>query len=158
MTDAQLLAKLQPLREYLGHCWAAWAAEKNKPENADGKNMCRFTAAFLANVLGKPWRAVGGGCRYNFQGNSLLSVGGFFDGTNWQAHYWVTDGKRIVDLTANQFGAEPIIITSAKDPRYDANYWPSEVREALTHVRARARQWAAELELQEAAEQALLAA
>lgn len=158
MTDNELKVHLVPIREYLQECWKAWASEKNKPENADGKNMCRFTAAFLARLLGKPWRAVGGGCMYDFAGNRVISVGGFFDGETWQPHFWITDGKRIIDLTAHQFGAEPIVITTVDDPRYDANFIEPFVKEALSHVRARTRQWVREYEMAQQAEEMLLTA
>jgi hypothetical protein len=157
MTDKELRELLLPIREYLEQCWSAWAQEMNKPENAGGKNMCRFTAAFLAAVLGAPWRAAGGGCLYELETEEVVSVGGFFDGAAWQAHYWVTDSARIVDLTAGQFGAEPILVTSTNDPRYDANFLERDCVQALAGVQARAQQWADDYALCLQAE-ALLAA
>ena len=53
----------------------------------------------------------GGERVYCFKADQYVGNGGFFDGVVWRAHYWVTDGKRIVDLTANQFGAAPIVVT-----------------------------------------------
>lgn len=107
--------------------------------------MCRFTAAFLVLVLGWDWTVEGGEPSYPGE------QAGFFDGKTWHAHYWVTDGERIVDLTANQFGAEPLIVTSADDERYQENYSYDELAEALHHVNSRARQWAEEFAAQRVA-------
>ncbi|WP_348534815.1 hypothetical protein [Hyphomicrobium sp. D-2] len=45
---------------------------------------------------------------------------GFFDGSRWQAHAWATCGGLIVDITADQFGADDVIVTPQDDPRYRA--------------------------------------
>lgn len=136
MTEVELGAVLTVLRTALEGYWAAWAKEKNRPEVATGATMCRFTAPFLVRILGKKWYVAGG--QANFAGDPA----GFFDGKKWHGHYWVTDGERIVDLTAHQFGAEPIVLTTSADPRYSANYTKGELREAQQHVSIRARKWA----------------
>jgi hypothetical protein len=147
MAETEFYEQLTAMRAYLAQCWSDWAQETGKSEAASGKNMCRFTSSFLVAVLGAPWRVAGGGCRYDDRSDDVVSVGGFYDGRAWQAHYWVTDGERIVDLTASQFGAEDVLVTSADDPRYDANYLPQECRAALNGVQARAGQWAADYAL-----------
>ena len=151
MTDAELRARLIPLRLQLQSHWAEYAAETHKPWTADGSSMCKFSAAFLELVLGKPWRYTGGESRYDYEQNEFFDLAGFFDGKRWESHNWVTDGERIVDLTASQFGADDIIITSASDPRYRANFFPPEIRESKKYVIKRARQWAAQCELYQAA-------
>jgi hypothetical protein len=136
MTDAELHPRLIVLRTALEGYWAAWAEEKGRPEAASGATMCRFTAAFLVELLGWPWRVAGG----DDYGDDNL--GGFFDGTEWHAHYWVTDGLRIIDLTANQFGGPPIVLTNVNDARYSENYEQEDLEDALPHVAVRATQWA----------------
>jgi hypothetical protein len=145
MTDNALYDQLVLARNALEGYWSAWAVERNRPDAASGATMCRFTAAFLVLVLGWRWRVVGGAP--NYPGEPT----GFFDGKAWHAHYWVTDGERIVDLTANQFGAVPLIVTSADDERYRENYSYEELADALHHVRSRAQQWAEEFAAQRVA-------
>jgi len=43
---------------------------------------------------------------------------GFYSGARWEGHVWVISGKAIVDITADQFGCEPIVITTISDTRY----------------------------------------
>jgi hypothetical protein len=136
MTDNALLDQLAGARMALEGYWAAWAVERNRPDAASGATMCRFTSAFLVLVLGWQWEMSGGEPTYPGE------TAGFFDGEAWHAHYWVTDGERIVDLTANQFGQAPIIVTSTADERYSENCSEDELGEALYHVMQRARQWA----------------
>jgi hypothetical protein len=135
MTDSELQGQLVVLRAALEGYWAAWAEEKGRPEAATGATLCRFTAAFLVRMLKGRWRVKGG------EAYLPGDAAGFFDGKNWHGHYWVTDGQRIVDLTANQFGADPIVITTANDPRYCENYSSRELIEVLQHVAVRARRW-----------------
>jgi len=142
MSDDDIKAALPVLRAALERHWSAWATEKNRPQAATGASMCRYTAVFLVHVLGWPWQ-VRGGDPY-FEGHQA----GFFDGTRWQAHYWVTDGKRVVDLTADQFGAEALILTHVDDPRYGDDYSEEELSDALEHVTARAANWARDFALQ----------
>ncbi|WP_457581312.1 hypothetical protein [Ensifer canadensis] len=43
---------------------------------------------------------------------------GFLSETGWQSHAWVECGNVIVDITAHQFGAPPVLITDRHDRRY----------------------------------------
>lgn len=137
--EAALLKRLTVLRSALEGFWADWALERAHPTAATGATMCRFTSAFLAMELDGPWRIAGGE-----SGRQDGDEAGFFDGENWHAHYWVTDGLQIVDLTANQFGAEPII-TTVDDLRYVENYTRVEIEDALQHVADSVDQWARRL-------------
>lgn len=136
MTNLELPNRLVVVRGALEGYWAAWAIERSRPSAATGESMCRFTSAFLVLILGNQWW-VGGGEPY-----ATGKAGGFFDGTTWHAHYWITDGEFIVDLTANQFGAPAIVFTSTEDSRYFENCTEFELAESLHHVQHRAQEWA----------------
>jgi len=43
---------------------------------------------------------------------------GFYSGARWEGHAWVISGEIIVDITADQFGGDPVVITSVSDARY----------------------------------------
>jgi hypothetical protein len=104
--------------------------------------MCRFTAAFAVKNLGWRFDVVGG--EPLFPGDAA----GYFDGAQWHGHYWVTDGARIVDLTADQFGADPLVFVRMPDARYATNYTTEELEDSLVHVSARASNWARQFRLQ----------
>ncbi|WP_234803925.1 hypothetical protein [Ensifer adhaerens] len=44
---------------------------------------------------------------------------GFFCGKSWQSHAWVECGDFIVDITADQFGASPVLVVDSTDNRYN---------------------------------------
>lgn len=136
MTIFELQHQLAMARSALEGYWAAWAIERKLPDAATGATMCRFTSAFLVLILGNEWWVTGG------EPYGAGERAGFFDGSNWHAHYWITDGELIVDLTANQFGAPSIVVTTAEDLRYSENCSDGELSESLLHVQDRANEWA----------------
>jgi hypothetical protein len=131
----KLLPQLALFRQALEGFWRQWAEEKNRPNAASGATMCRYSAAFVSDLLGWGWRVKGGAPHHD--GDSA----GFFDGSAWHPHHWVSDGYWIVDLTADQFGADKIIVTTVSDPRYRPNYTQEELEEAMSHVEDRVEAW-----------------
>lgn len=63
------------------------------------------------------WRS--GTPRLSEQGPELGAFG-FNTGGRWESHAWVSSRTLIIDITADQFGAEPVIVTAAADPLYSA--------------------------------------
>lgn len=111
---------------------------------SDDDQMCRFTSLFLAKFLmanaGGKWRVAGGDV---WEGR--FSTGGYLgnDG-NWHGHYWVTNGKTIIDITTEQFGGQKIHIVKASDERYADNYTKSELKEHMSHVKGTVDLWMGE--------------
>ena len=128
------LAKLIEIRRALEAGWSEhWAREAKRgvaqPECVSGR-LCRITSFALAPLLGElyggRWR-VAGGEAWPEQG---LHSGGFLDSAGqWRGHYWLTCGDQLVDFTADQFGAEVIVVATTTDSRYCANYTPQELHE-----------------------------
>jgi hypothetical protein len=110
------------------------------------KFMCRYTSIFLKAVLNietqASWRLVAGrpilkeyeGTEKGFAG-FCTSTGLYFD------HCWVQLGDLIVDITADQFGAEAVIITSVGDPRYSSNLEESDFCRDIAKLSRRPEQW-----------------
>jgi hypothetical protein len=108
--------------------------------------MCRYTSIFLKAVLNSgacpSWRLVAGrpivkefegtenGC-FGFRTSSGL----FFD------HCWVQSTKLIIDITADQFGAEAVIITPVSDPRYFSNIEEIDFYGEITKLSRHPEQW-----------------
>ena len=114
------------LRPFLELRWQekhlTWAEDLPKVWSA---YMCRYTSIFLQHVLasdrhistiivgGRPIRDLHGTPRGKY---------GFIDRHNcWYDHCWLETKHLIIDLTADQFGDLPIIITPKRDKRYRAN-------------------------------------
>lgn len=81
---------------------------------------CGRTSLFLRDVLrhegySAEWVS---GTPYAGESNAPVSASGYFTGFRWEGHAWVVSGKNIVDITADQFGCDPIVITSVEDNRY----------------------------------------
>jgi hypothetical protein len=114
------------------------------------KFMCRYTSIFLKAVLNieicPSWRLVAGrpilkdheGTKKGCVG-FCTSNGIFFD------HCWVQLDSLILDITADQFGAEAVIITSMGDPRYSPNleeaYFCREIAKLSHHPEKWLQQW-----------------
>jgi hypothetical protein len=43
---------------------------------------------------------------------------GVFTADGWEGHAWVEANGYVIDITADQFGHAPIIVTPASDPAY----------------------------------------
>lgn len=115
---------IQLVRNHLPQCWA-WSHENfikhgqrfslNKQAEVPkilSTNMCRHTSLFLLRLLEsagvKGW-TVGGGLmrKLDDKGEHPSDV-----------HYWLENGNEILDITADQFGWDPIVRTDLTDPRY----------------------------------------
>lgn len=142
----ELRADLVVMREFLVERWVDWGEARGRPygDAILGVGMCRFTSAFLLKALGPGWR-LGGGDPFVYRGGAWVyspSAGGYrkSDG-HVDGHYWVVKDGLIVDLTATQFGGDPIVLTDHSDRRYIDVMTPPVRREALRDVTERARAW-----------------
>ena len=110
--------------------------------------MCRATTVLALAVLKEhdpdgDWEPDGGHPtqRYWDRGKSQFRAaykdvdGGMWDRVRdaWDGHYWLRSGRdgTILDLTADQFGWEPVIVTPQDDMRYRASYRPATVLKDL---------------------------
>lgn len=94
---------------------------------------CLFACVLLASLLEKF-----AGCTVRIRGGGD-GVGGYFDGKAWRGHYWVeavdSQGLQwIADITADQFGAAPVVWERAQECA--ARYRPTE--DAWTIAQAQA--------------------
>ena len=151
---------LLDLRErYLAPCWewthavhydTGFVRKEPKPTIAC-TYLCRHTSAVVLDLL----RAVEP--EWRLDGGEIATR----EGTPPQPHWWLTNGQAIVDLTAEQFGWEPLVITDASDTRYrslpgaNGAHWIKGLKTALLQWQGTpSREWM----LQDARFQAVLAA
>lgn len=136
-------------RSFLETAWMPLRAH-GRP-GAPSLGMCRLTSAFLARALsettGVRWTVRGGAPASEADAWDLrdgVPEGGMVDQDGmWRGHYWVEDlaGTLMVDLTADQFGWEPLNVREPGDPRYRANYLARAVRDHLKAAVIVPRQW-----------------
>ena len=133
---------LNEIRDFLIPKWIEWGKSRNQHVTDAGENMCRFTSAFLEKTLGRGWKYEGG-LNSRFNGTQWVDQPmGFLDiHGKWNDHCWVQSKTHIIDLTAAQFGLEPIVVTHVDDSRYAGGLNPMEKRESMEHVRKRALDW-----------------
>lgn len=117
MAERQALTDLaEALRAFMPDIWRAWHAEDgHEPPSPLSAGTCGRTSLLLQKILlakGRSalWRTGRG-----------VQAHGFFDGRRWRSHSWVECEGFVLDITADQFGAPPVIVTAAGDRRYRAD-------------------------------------
>lgn len=142
-------------REYLLGRFSEWKRERRyaiDEANPPSKDMCRGAACALALILeaelGGAWCVVGGWERraepthvWDEYVDLRAVPGGMLDADGrWRGHYWVAsqpdpedpEAPRLyVDVTADQFGHEGVVVAREDDPRYRANLWEMTIEEEL---------------------------
>ena len=121
--QAELFSTAKRLRRFMEPVWDDWrAAEPWHHGATPSAGACGRTSLFVRDVL----RRQGHDAQWSNgvpRRSELAPIGdfGFYVGGRWESHAWVTCQDWIVDITADQFGAPPVIVTPATDPRYAAN-------------------------------------
>jgi hypothetical protein len=128
MTES-LHAIAASVRAFLEPAWRRWQPGVEPAST----NTCGRSSLFLQRVLADHgcvavW--ANGVPRLN-EGGPDLGPFGFFTGLRWESHAWVECDGFIVDVTADQFGAPPVIVTPASDPRYCAHTFDTASAEAI---------------------------
>lgn len=150
--DRSIRPLLEEARAWMeGTLWPAFL--RNLKENATppgqpaSLGMCSIATPALVEILTAElpdgeWRANGGHPTVAYRKIAAREFrkafydldGGMWDYRRqaWDGHYWVEgklDGRDvIVDLTADQYGWDPVIVTTADDMRYRASYRGSVVK------------------------------
>lgn len=108
-------------RRFMEPVWLEWHSAGNREApTTPSQWTCGRTSLFLARALGSEgfmasWAS--GTPRLSSDGPELGPFG-FLTHTGWQSHAWVECGNLIVDITADQFGAPPVLIADLHDHRY----------------------------------------
>lgn len=150
ITQSQVLDVAVTVRDFLELAWRDWRADRGIPQpEINSYSMCRMSSAFLAkrltDELGGEWHVLGGAGEEGWDlGDCLLGAepGGVLstDGV-WSGHWWVKGHGIIVDVTADQFGLDPVIATSDDDQRYARNYTARAMRKYLSRVTKTVEGW-----------------
>lgn len=141
-------------RTFLEPRWDAWRVLRGRPVprgERPSHGMCRMSACFLKQALESEmpddgWMWVGGRPEpgddidpdYGVPGGFRPTPGsGDLAADEWFAHYWVVDDEfsLVADITADQFGADPVIVDSDAD--WDMRRWRDNFAEGVAdgHMR-----------------------
>jgi hypothetical protein len=98
---------------------------------------CLYASVLLSQALSQF-----GGCTAQVCGGGLEDETGYFDGHDWQPHFWVEakdySGKEwLVDITADQFGAAPVVVLSLAQAR--TTYRTVSAEKVRAHIQAMVR-------------------
>lgn len=116
--QARLFLLASMARSYLEPFWLQWHRARSLEIPAvTSANTCGRSSLFLRDVLRhEGFEAIW----ENGVPGAPHEPTGFFDGSSWHGHAWVVSSHFIVDITADQFGDDPVIVTPADDMRYRA--------------------------------------
>ncbi|MEP3048753.1 MAG: hypothetical protein ABJL55_15560 [Roseibium sp.] len=116
------LAKIAAIaRTFLLTVWPTWQPEDAAADRNLSENTCGRSSVFLCKLLrdqGHSADFVSGNPLNGPLSEEGTAEEGLFDGHRWCSHAWVRSGSYIVDITADQFGLPPIIVTDHRDSRY----------------------------------------
>lgn len=138
--------------------WSDWLEAIDEDQHPPGATasvgMCRVSSPIVRDILtaeypNGDWKVVGGHPSVAYVEHDprdrrrFLRIfdgidGGMWDRANsqWDGHYWVrghSEGLEvIVDVTADQYGWDPVVVTAGDDARYRANYAASELKADLS--------------------------
>ena len=118
--ESSLRKIAQSVRAFLEPVWLEWhCADECMPE-VPSQGTCGRSSLFLQQVLledyGLPAHWVSGD---PLGTPGRISAFGFLAGAEWRGHAWIEVNDRwIVDVTCDQFGHTPVMITTIGDSRY----------------------------------------
>ena len=134
------------VRKFLGPKWTHWHVtrldDRAIPDIAS-TGMCRYSSLFLRMALDAEtegaWviRGGAGGAAHDEDAAGYLMPDGSYRG-----HYWVEtlSGDLIVDITADQFGGDDLIVGRPSQRRL-SGYSPSSIECHLKFVRKTVEEW-----------------
>lgn len=106
-------------RAFLETVWPSWHAERGLTPPTISAWTCSRSSLFLRRVfcedfgIAATWMT---GCPFDEDGAAFPA--GFHAADGWHGHSWIVVGDLIADITADQFGLDPVILVSASDNRY----------------------------------------
>ncbi len=145
MIAENLIHDLEEYRHFLEDMWHRTHKEWDKMPDILSTHMCRYTCLFLQHVLQKDKgisAQIVTGCPQEILNGTRDGQYGFQDKKgNWHDHSWLVINDIIVDLTADQFGADPIIITSSMGSKYNPSHDQTAFAARVEKLEKRANQW-----------------
>jgi hypothetical protein len=132
-------------RSFLEKMWLESHQEWEDVPKILSTHMCRYTCIFIQKILQQDHGLVAEivtGCPLKNRNGTSGGKYGFQDKHgNWHDHSWLVIGSEIIDVTADQFGGDEIIITSLFDKRYKPSPKQQIFIKSLDKLSIRAQKW-----------------
>jgi hypothetical protein len=146
MFASEITTFASTVRQFLEPQWLAAHEGWGDIPHPLSRWMCRYTSIFLATLLRElhgedAWKIVGGRPPQTTTATDKAQVGILACDGTWNDHCWVEGFGFIVDLTADQFGHVPVIVTIAPDPRYRSNLTENDLEKDFQKLRHRPIRW-----------------
>lgn len=143
---SQLKTFASTVRHFLEPHWLAAHEGWGEIPDPLSRWMCRYSSIFLATLLRElegqeTWSIVGGRPPKSLNATAAGEFGMLACDDTWNDHCWVTGRGLIIDLTADQFGHAPVIVTASSDPRYRANLTEDDMAQAFQKLQRRSTPW-----------------
>ncbi|CUH65374.1 hypothetical protein TG4357_01828 [Thalassovita gelatinovora] len=114
MADPRLADLVGRVRRFLEPRWSEWHLHEGSPAlRTPSQGTCGRSSLFLCQVLQQHGIVAGFAA-----GDPTEGQKGFHTAQGWKGHAWVEAENKILDVTADQFGLPPVVITGTDDPRY----------------------------------------
>lgn len=130
--QSELFTIASAVRSFLEPVWLEWHEAWGEVPAISSRWVCTRSSLFLQKVLrddfglAASWKS--GTPRLRPDGPEFGGYG-FLTPRGWESHAWVEAEGWILDMTLDQFGASPVVVTAATDPRYSAGDGPSALPE-----------------------------
>jgi hypothetical protein len=149
MPAPEITELLVEIRQFLEPYWLVAHQGWGDIPDPLSRWMCRYTSLFLATVLRETycdtdWQIIGGRPAQAVNATAQTQVGIFACDGTWNDHCWVEGDGRILDLTADQFGYSPVIVTAISDRRYRSNLTERDMAENFQKLQHRPIKWLGE--------------
>ncbi len=130
-------------RAFLEPIWPEWhCAGAGSAPAVLSTRTCGRSSLFLRDVLRAEGRSAEWASGMLLPDHAPPEAGD----AGWHHHAWVVSGGFIIDITADQLGAPPVVVTPAADARYRPGQdpaWPHAIRARHAAVAAIWPDWLA---------------
>jgi hypothetical protein len=138
---------LQDVRRFLEPIWVkthkSWDDEPMP--DPPSKYMCRYSCLFLQQLLQQygygQWSIELGRPPSPDLNGTKEGKFGYYAKDGWYDHAWLVKDGVIIDITADQYGDAPIIISSITSSKYNANLSEDNAAMDLKKLKKRAVSW-----------------
>ena len=135
-------------RHFLETIWHETHSEWKPEENPEiiSTYMCRYTCIFLKEIIKREYGIIpeiksGRPEAVELNGTPQGKYGYKDNAGNWHDHSWLLIENKIIDLTADQFGGNEVILTDVSNENYNPSLDQKVFDESFEKLSVKASTW-----------------